>query len=247
LQPEWKPEARSFEPTVTESGVEGFTFEFPVTPYGGHFSEQGFNPVALTRTVNCWARNLLIKNADSGFFVSGRFNTVCDVAFESERKPDKTGYTGHHGIYCSDDDNLYTRFDYRTKFIHDITVSHCAGNCITHGKGVDLSLDHHKRTPYANLFSDLDVGAGTRPWMCGGGADLGKHTGAQETFWNLRAARSISYPPAAFGPPGMNLVGVFTSQPGETNPTGKWFEVIPPASLVPQDLHQAQLARRLKK
>jgi hypothetical protein len=43
----------------------------------------------------------------------------------------------------------------------------------------------------------------------------------------------------------MNLVGVRTDSPGVKQPAGKWFETIPPQDLSPQDLHAAQLARRL--
>jgi hypothetical protein len=74
---------------------------------------------------------------------------------------------------------------------------------------------------------------------------LGKNTGARATFWNIRARKPIPYPPSAFGPPSMNLVGLRTDGPSVKQPDGKWFEAIPPEALSPQDLHAAQLARRL--
>ena len=43
----------------------------------------------------------------------------------------------------------------------------------------------------------------------------------------------------------MNLIAVQPAKPSATEPNGKWFEAIQPEALVPQDLHQAQLARRL--
>src|SRR5215471_1210315 len=46
-KPEWQPRVMSFEPTVAESGVENLGFEFPVTPYAGHFTELGFNALAF--------------------------------------------------------------------------------------------------------------------------------------------------------------------------------------------------------
>lgn len=245
IRPDWKGQVRDFQPTVTECGLEAVTFEFPVTDYKGHFTEVGFNPVAMTRVTDCWVRNIRLLNADSGPMVSGCFNTVEGVVHESARKSDGRGFVGHHGIYLSGDDNLYTGFDVRGRYVHDVTVSHCAGNVIKGGRGADLCFDHHKRAPYENLFTDIDLGAGTRPWMCGGGAALGKNCGARGTFWNLRAARSLAYPPASFGPWSMNLVAVQTDKPSETKPDGKWFEAIPPAQIVPRDLHAAQLERRL--
>ena len=241
----WKPEVRSFNPTVTEVGVEDLGFEFPNTPYKGHFTEVGYNAVALRGVVDCWVRNIKIVNADSGLFPGGSFCTIDGVVFESARQPDRSGSTGHHGIYFGGNDNLFTRFDYRTQFIHDITVSHCAGNVSSAGRGVDLCFDHHKRAPYANLFTDIDVGKGSHVWRCGGGAALGKNCAGHGTFWNIRAKQPLTAPPNSFGPWSLNLVGLTTNQPAEKNPTGRWFEAIPPQQLNTPNLHEAQLARRL--
>ena len=67
----------------------------------------------------------------------------------------------------------------------------------------------------------------------------------RETFWNIRSANPLSYPPAASGPTTMNPMGLHTKQPPEVAPEGKWFEAIPPAVTQPQDLHAAQWRRRL--
>ena len=80
--------------------------------------------------------------------------------------------TGHHGFEFDGDDNLLTRFRFNTRFVHDITVSRCAGNVASDGGGVDLCFDHHKRSPYANLFTNLDLGQGSRMYQCGGGDKL---------------------------------------------------------------------------
>lgn len=243
----WHPQVRSFEPTVAESGVENLCFEFPDTPYAGHFKESGFNAVAFSGVADCWASNLVISNADSGLFPCGMFCTIQNIVFESIRKPDAMLHcTGHHGINFEGNDNLFTGFDYQTRFIHDISVDHCAaGNVIADGRGVDLCFDHHCRAPYENLFTDIDAGLGSRLWTCGGGADLGKHCAARGTFWNIRTVRPQRYPLPSFGPPSMNFVALQTSLPSETSLNGRWFEAIPPAEIVPQDLHAAQLARRL--
>ncbi|MGZ8898621.1 MAG: glycosyl hydrolase family 28-related protein [Limisphaerales bacterium] len=246
LQLQWKPELRSFEPTVTESGVENLAFEFPNEPYKGHFTELGFNAIALSGVANCWVRNVRILNADSGIFVSGHFNTIEGVRIESARTPDRQQCVGHHGISVGGGDNLVTDFDFHARFIHDLTVSHSAGNVFSQGRGVDLSLDHHRRAPYENLFTDLDAGAGTRLWKCGGGAKLGYHCGARGTFWNIRATQPMAYAPRGFGPASINVVGLHTDQPGETAMEGKWFEAIPPSQVQPANLHEAQLERRLR-
>jgi len=248
IQPEWQPELRAFRPTVTGSGVENLTFEFPGTPYRGHFTELGYNPVALNNVAHCWVRQVRVLNGDSGPFIGGVFNTVDGLVLESQRGPDNQNCTGHHGVTLGGRDNLLINFDVRTRFIHDLTVSaFCSGNVFARGRGVDLSLDHHRRAPNENLFTDLDAGAGTRLWKCGGGAALGKHCGARGTFWNIRSATPLTYPPEAFGPPSMNLVGLETQQTSSLQAEGKWFESIPHAQLQPQNLHAAQLLRRLTK
>lgn len=67
-------------------------------------------------------------------------------------------------------DNLFTDFDFQTQFIHDITLSYRSmGNVFSNGRGVDLSLDHHKKSPYKNLFNCIDLRAGTRIRKSGGG------------------------------------------------------------------------------
>ncbi|HTJ79311.1 MAG TPA: glycosyl hydrolase family 28-related protein [Rariglobus sp.] len=246
VRPEWRPVVRSFRPTVEDSGVEDLTFEFPVTPYGGHFTEQGFNPLAFEGVANCWARRVKFVNPDSGPMVGGVFNTVSDAVFESQRPPDREGNQGHHGIYLhGGGDHLFTRFDFRMKFVHDISVSEAAGMVVSQGKGVDLCFDHHKRAPYEILFTDIDLGLGTRPWKSGGGAGLGKHAGARVTFWNLRAAGPLPPPPKEFSPWSINLVGVDVGLPPVLDGAGTWREIMPTRELQPADLYQAQLAVRL--
>jgi hypothetical protein len=246
LQERWDPRVRRFAPTLQESGVENLTFRYPVTPYEGHFTELGYNAIAFYRAVNCWVRNIRIQHADSGLFIRGRFNTVDGVLYESDREPDNRNDTGHHGLTFSGDDNLFTNFTFQTSFIHDITVTHCAGNVISNGEGVDLSLDHHKRVPYANVFTNLDAGKGNQVWRCGGGRALGKHCAGYGTFWNIRAENPIQYPRDNFGPDSMNLVALTTDQPSITQQDGKWFEAIDPESIEPQNIHQAQLEYRLR-
>ncbi len=244
LRPEWKPEIFTWLPTVTNSGVEQLGFEFPVRKYEGHFSELGFNAVAFSNVADCWARDLIITNADSGVFTGGRFCTVENVRCQMVNVVENGGVFGHHGIDLSGNDNLLTGFDIRQRFIHDITVERGAGNVASSGSGTDLSLDHHKRAPYDNVFTNIDLGAGTRMWKCGGGKDLGRHCAAHGTFWNIRAAKGQKYP-EDFGPASMNLVALETQQPSVMEPNGRWFEAIPPARIEPANLHQAQLKRRL--
>ena len=244
LRPEWQPVVHTFQPTLMGSGIEDLAFEFPARKYGGHFTELGFNAVAFSEVSHCWVRNLLITNADSGIFLNGHFCSIDGLRFQTRGCGEADGVFGHHGVSLTGDDNLLTHFDIRQRFIHDITVGGGAGNVASAGSGTDLSFDHHKRAPYDNVFTDIDLGFGSRMWKSGGGDDLGRHCGAYGTFWNIRAVRPQVHP-GAFGPPAINLVGVKTSGKSEMVLKGRWFEAIPPARLEPTNLHEAQRNNRL--
>lgn len=246
LRPEWKPEIRAFEPTLQDSGVEDLTFEFPPTRYEGHFTERGQNPLAFVNAAHCWARRIRILNADSGPMVGGVFNTVSDAVYDSARAADADGQQGHHGIYFGGlGDHLFERFDFRMKFVHDISVSHCAGVVVSNGRGEDLCLDHHRRAPYEILFTQIDMGKGTRPWKSGGGAGLGKHAAARLTLWNVHADGPFPEPPKDFAAWTFTTVGVDFGGHSETDPWGRWREVPASTEVSPANIHDAQLARRL--
>jgi hypothetical protein len=243
LRKAWTPALNGFEPSVSEVGIEELSFEFPDTPYSGHFTEVGWNAIAIQNACDCWVRTVHIRNSDSGIFFSTLFSTIQGLIIESDRAANRDT-TGHHGVSLGTD-CLLTDFDFRTHFIHDITVSYLdAGNVAKNGRGTNLSLDHHKKAPYENLFCNLDLGRGSEMWRCGGGASLGKHCGARGTFWCIRAEQDQVWPPKEFGPDSMNLVGVQTKTPSQLDPAGRWFEAIPPGRLRPADLHAAQLERR---
>ncbi len=231
----WKPEIRSFNPTLTESGVEGLGFEFPSTPYGGHFKEAGANAIELRDVHHCWVRNVRIHNGDLGINLVANGNTITGVTFTADpgRGIVAAGVrecTGHHAIQCKDaQDNLITDFDVQASYFHDLAVEHASGNVFTNGRGADLNLDHHKDTPHENLFSNIDCGKGNRVWSSGGGQHIGRHCAGWGTFWNIRAERRIEPPPKNWGPDSMNFIG------------------LAPEIVDPPDLHSAQLTIRRSK
>jgi hypothetical protein len=249
---EWDPQLYSAESSVEEVGIEGLAFEFPVTPYAGHFTEQGYNAIALRGVRNCWVRDVAIRHSDSGVFVSGHNVTLSGIVLESERRSDgERNSTGHHGVTLGGTDCLLSDFDFGTRFIHDITMTRgSAGNVAMNGRGVDLALDHHRYAPHANLFTNLDAGEGSRLFQSGGGAELGWHCGAWETFWNIRTRQPQRWPGAGSREPWscdrINLVGVVTQEPSRLDPQGRWLETIAPERLSPPNLYEAQLAARLK-
>jgi hypothetical protein len=226
-------------------------FAFPGQPYRGHFKENGANAIELRQVTNCWVRNVAIHNGDLGINVVACSNTIDGVVLTADagRGVADGGVaqcTGHHAIQCKNaEDNLVTRFDVRASYIHDLSVEHASGNVYAHGGGADVNFDHHKDTPYENLYTDIDCGRGGRVWRCGGGASLGRQCAGWGTFWGIRAAQPIAPPPKGWGPLSMNFVGLITKTPSTLEASGTWFEALTPERLQPRDLHAAQLSRRV--
>ncbi|WP_166826755.1 glycosyl hydrolase family 28-related protein [Thalassoroseus pseudoceratinae] len=250
INPRWQPTLTKFQPRTQNSGLEGVSIEFPVTPYGGHFKEVGFNGIDLIGTNN-WVRDVEILNCDSGIFIHGQFHTVTDVTIRSDRQPDREGRTGHHGFTAAGQDCLVTKFRIRTRFIHDVTVTRgSVGNVFSEGNGVDLCFDFHREAPYENLFTQISLGKASRPWNSGGTRGKGRHAGTGNVFWNIDSRTKITPPKPDFGPAGLLFVGLNAYDGGVkkpvTLPNGWYYEPQTPGRFAPANLHQAQVERRLK-
>jgi len=240
IRPQWKPSINTFNYTVRECGIENLKIEFPNTQYKGHFSEKGYNAIVFGQSINCWIQNIVIKNCDSGIFLGGLCHSVKGLLFESDRKADSRKCTGHHGFSFFGNDCLLEKFNFNTRFIHDITAgAFKSGNVCMSGKGLDLCFDHHKRAPHNNLFTALDVGVGSRIFSSGGGSTLGRNCGAWTTFWGFKSQKPIKPPSPDFAPSELNLIGI--------NIKGKkikyYVENID--KLQPLNLYKAQLKKRL--
>jgi len=239
----WTPELRARRPSVREVGIEDLTLEFVGTTYPGHFNEKGYNAIHLRGVQDSWVRNVKILNADYGINVSGCFfTTITDVVLDTTF--DRGSLVGHHGLNSEGgNDVLFTRFDVRKKFVHDLTVDGYAMATVwSDGKGTDLNMDHHGRAPYGTLWSHLDLGKGKRPFGSGGAGNRMPHSAAFSTFWNLTAQQTMKLPASDFGPL-LNFIAVQASDPPST-PSGWSIEKIAAAELCQPELHAFALERR---
>lgn len=238
----WKPELRAMSPSVREVGIEQLTMEFAGTPYPGHFKEHGYNAIQLSGVVDCWVRDVVILNADYGVNVGGSyFSTLTDVVLDTNFA--RGNLVGHHGFNSGGGgDLLFTRFDVKKTFIHDLSVDgYARGTVWSDGKGVNLCMDHHGRAPYGTLWTNLDLGAGSRAFQSGGSANRMPHSGAYSVYWNLRADKPFALPANDFGPL-LTFVSVATSATSTSSPYDWKLEAIPTADLCQPNLHQAMLA-----
>ena len=241
VRPGWRPALHAFSPALREVGIEELAIEFPNTPYRYH-DEPGYNGVEfLPGVTDSWMRNVTLFDTDNGHNFAGRFCTAMGLRFSAKWRHGT--YTAHHFVSSSGTDNLIRNFVFTTRAKHDITVSNLAnGNVFAEGTGVDINFDHHRMAPYENLFSNINVGIGSRIFESSGipGAVQGPPSGARETFWNIRNARGV---PPAGGPawPQINLIGNTRSSLTDTR---AWYEDINPGALNPQELYIDQLVFR---
>ncbi len=253
IRPEWTPEIHRFDPSVQEVGIEHLSIRFPWSPYPGHFKEAGYNALTLEDVSQCWIRDLEIQNA--GFAIGMENTNFCTLdgirlttSGSRATTPEAHGANGHHGIDIGHGtENLVTDFDVDTTFVHDISLEWYALHTVySHGRGANLAMDHHREANYANLFTDLDCGLGTRPFASGGSHDRGAHSGAYNVFWNIRARTPMPLPDPAFGPL-LTFVGLATDETSVPSRSEWRFQPTDPARLRPQDLAAAMRKLRLGK
>jgi hypothetical protein len=239
----WTPQLKKAAPTVREVGIEDLTLEMDSGRYPGHFNERGFNGIYFDGAHDSWVRDVRILNADFGLSLyRSYFCTAKGVIIDANI--DRGGTTGHHALNAARGaDNWFTEFDVRKRYLHDLTVDgYVMGTVWSKGKGVDMNMDHHGRAPYGNLWTNLDMGQGTRIYNNGGAANRLPPSGAYNTFWNLKASRSVGLPGGGYGP-FLNFVGPFSAGGGSN-----WsVENIAANTLCQPDLHEFMLAQRKAK
>jgi hypothetical protein len=239
VKPEWNAEIRTYEPALREVGVEDLTIEFAETEYNGHHKEPGYNGVLFKGVYNGWVRDVAIVNFDSGVhFWYSRYTTGDGILL--------TGRAGHYGLNLGGcQDCLMTRFSIENISVHDLSTSNLGnGSVFSRGRGPLINFDHHRGAAYENLFTDIHVGkawiGGRRVWQCSG-TKTDHYTAARETYWNIRPRLLDRNLPVW---PELNVIGpmkITERVPPET--TAAWVE--PVKGLTPEDLHRAQLERRL--
>lgn len=263
IKPAWRGAVHRLVAPLQFSGVEHLTIEFVWTKTKQHLRERGYNALQFEGVRNCWVKNVTILNSDTGIHLhSVDHSTLTDVTVNVTRTrtfgpPDPHHLNGHHPISIYHGHyNLVTRVNIAASYAHDITVARATMlNVISQSRGYNLCLDHHRGGPFGNLFSDIDLGCGYRPFGSSGLVENGAYSGRGETFWNLRATSRcpphprrptpridlgwFRLPGCDFGPH-LNFVGKFQPVLPQC-PTSRWFTYLTfGGRTVPPDLHLAQ-------
>lgn len=245
VRPEWQARLITMSHSVVRSGVESLTMKFPKHEYKGHFKEIGYNGIAMVKVRDCWVKDVEIVNADSGIFVKGYNCTLAGISLIApEVKKNGKIFTGHHGFILGGSDHLLRDFNIDTTFIHGVAVtSGSNGNVTMDGNGENMSFDHHKKAPVANLFTNIDIGRGDRFLASGGGPKLGRNSAGWGVFWGIKSKNKVNIP-EGFGPKTMSFVGVSVKNEDSILKKGMHLDTKTPKDL---NLYKAQRERRLKK
>ena len=149
------------------------------------------------------------------------------------------GRYGHHGLSVAHTaDSLFQNLHFSSEWRHALTVDHRSnGNVFKNisSDGLELSLDHHRDSPFENLFTKISSAVNL---FNGGSSCAGYPGGARNTVWG----HTTPLVPPYWKHIQTNLVGPSTVAQSLTTDR-EWIEVI--EDVFPADLHKAQLHRRM--
>ena len=233
---------------IKESGVENLQIDFPDVLAQVHLGA-GYNGICFYWALNCWTKNIIINNCDLGeTFIYSSKCTIDGIILPQRNYP-YGSFTGHHGIafVFNAMDNMVTNFNIDSKFHHDFANSHlCHHNVVRNGRGIDINFDHHRDTPFSNLFTDINIGYGRRPYSSGGNDDQGSYSGDWNVFWNIKTIKNTFLRDVDEyhdeWEDDMIITIIPSSDSNVYNPC-HWVEKL--NSITPSDLYLAQYQKRL--
>lgn len=247
----WSGAMILFKGNISDCGIESLSVRFPDSIWKGHnFHERAYDGIGFSNGAHDgWIRSVTFINADMGIWIEHSAHHITaekwTLAFGPNRRAQKI--SGHHGVNIYGGHNLLQAFELKGKYQHDLSVesAYSVYNVFHNGKGLDICIDHHNHAQSHNLFTNIDVGVGSRVYASGGN-DTPRGICSYETFWNIRAERPMlycnQYDTNEFHSANNVCVGVKTDLPSQLNDAyGNWFETIDPFQLYPADMYDAQM------
>ncbi len=258
----WNPkvEVLDMEKTTQNIGFQNITLRMNGDAWGGHFKNAGFSGINMIGLMNSWLKDVTIIDADNCiYFHNIAFCTLDGITIKAGKRPNNKDI-GHHGIFIRDSarDNLITNFKFEASYLHDLTVeAHATQNVFTHGVGKQLNFDHHRIGPFANLFTEINVGNGNRLMGSSGALYRGPHTGIYTTLWNIQktsgafrtlpsSSNSADKIPGGSPAPDwfyMNAIGLQGIKAADGR--NQYVEFTNGENFSPKNLYEAQKAKRV--
>ncbi|KAI3429363.1 hypothetical protein D9Q98_005458 [Chlorella vulgaris] len=246
--------------TLADSGIEGLTFSFKWSWYAGHHLEKGWNAVEVTDSRDCWVRDIHTINADNSVTMNGvTSSTVTGVRISASktrankipnRFNERADRDGHWGVeYAHSFDIMVTGVDVRCQLMHSVgTDSSGKWGVFMNSKMADGNLDLHRALAGPTLYTNIDVGIGTRALYSGGPSTSGPNALAGTTWWTIKSRKAVepndsdAKPGACSFGPAINLVGVNIIPSKVSSMCRTWHYERAVSS--PANLYKAQLKRR---
>ena len=255
LRPEWDPEIRKPSQLRRDVGVSNMTIrlnrDYEWLRSVHHNQEVGFNGVAFTDTVDGFIEDVTILDTDGiAVFMNYCKNITVHGVTVDATGPDREKQ--HHAFgFANSADCLVEDFEVRSWPLHGIYFGNfCVNNVYSRGVMHHGTFDYHKRLPYANVYTEIDI---INDGDSGGGTTSGPQMGARHVHWNIdlnRTSSSLVAQPDVM--PAGALVGIqcateaqpLNDEAGDpevlSDRVGPY--VAPPS---PPNLYEAQLALRL--
>jgi hypothetical protein len=264
IQTNWSPRVRKVVPSLTEVGIQDLTIQAKGVAKLPHLNEAGWNGIQFSGVINGWIRNVNFIDTDSGILLSDK-TSFCSIVNINTSAQFRTvanspeGEVGHHAIWCTSGAsfNLINTFNITKAFHHDLSCEGLAHhNVFMNGQGAKLNFDQHRNAPWANLFTNINVGDGSRVWESSGRSDRGPHTAREMTVWNIRK-NSGTFPPVPFYSgsdagtnqtdwPWLNVVNMSGLTDNRADRPEQWVELGTPGQVVtPANIFSAQQTKRL--
>jgi hypothetical protein len=243
----WSPKLHPIGQHVHDAGVEQLTVQMkPDSPVMPHLQDAGYNGICFETAVNCWARDVVLKDCENALGTE-----CCKCITVSGVKV--TGRQTHLLFWCRklSHDCLFTDFRLEAPSFHGINMEGLSsGNVWSNGTIAHGTFDSHRWMPFQNVRTNLVI---FNDGVHGGDPKTaGPLFGARCAHWNIRVTNGNGE--MIFAPYQMplgSLVGIVGCGPAETTEidfAGEMHALIesPGRPVTPANLHEAQLAARLK-
>jgi hypothetical protein len=224
----------------THRSIENMSFEFRNQQKQGHWEHLGADAISYEGGQDHWIRNIYIKNSDHGILASGTRLSVLNIVFDHDAvtRYDEGGVTvGHMPIAIRTRFSLYHNIEVNGMYAHDFDLGGGQDNVVSNAMGTDLRLHHHGMGAVRNLYTNLDMGQGTRALQAFSDSRQG-----DETLWGAFGSQTLQHDLIDPNSQKNNVFVGFDAGLATTETDTFWYEAIDPELLQPKNLYLAQMA-----